>query len=69
MLFDDVCSSSAEMAAAVGMGMGVGSAGPLPTLMHMGYGSHHRHPASVFNSAQDTSQGCMSSYFHHRSAW
>ena len=61
----DVCGS--EMAAAMGMGAAAG--GPLPTLMHMGYGGH-RH--SMFNpaaTAQDSSQGCMSSYFQHRSAW
>jgi len=55
---DDLGSvaASAEMAAAVG--------GPLPALMHMGYGSH-RH---VLNT-QDPSQASMCSYLPHRSAW
>jgi hypothetical protein len=52
---DDLNSvaASAEMAAAVG--------GPLPALMHMGYGSH-RH-------LQDPSQSSMCSYLQHRTAW
>ena len=52
---DDLNSvaASAEMAAAVG--------GPLPALMHMGYGGH-RH-------LQDPSQSSMCSYLQHRTAW
>ena len=42
-----------EMAVAVG--------GPLPALMHMGYGGH-RH-------LQDPSQSSMCSYLQHRTAW
>lgn len=53
LLNSSVDDLNSEMAAAVG--------GPLPALMHMGYGSH-RH-------LQDPSQSSMCSYLQHRTAW
>ena len=59
----DVCGDMHAAAAVVGLGP-ASTSGPLPTLMHMGYGApHHRH---MLSNHQDQN---MCSYLQHRSAW
>ena len=41
---------------------------PLPTLMHMGYGGHHRHQYDAAASLHHN-QGNMCTYLPHRSSW